>query len=135
LATSTAASEICKALHQADLIQILPELHKIMKIFAVIPATTCTAERSFSGLLRMKTYLRNTTGQDRLYSVALINIERCYANKVIENVIDSVTDTFSERKHRHRYFFQRTEIACSFNIWKCACLCGSHIVLLSCIAL
>jgi len=29
----------------------------------------------------MKTYLRNTMGQDRLNSVALINIERCYANR------------------------------------------------------
>jgi len=44
-----------EALHQADLIQMLPEFHKIMKIFAVIPATTCTAERSFSDLRRMKT--------------------------------------------------------------------------------
>jgi len=105
LNSSTTASEIYEALHQADLIQMLPELHKIMKIFAIIPATTCTAERSFSGLRRMKTYLRNTMGQDRLNSVALINIERCYANKVIENDIDSVIDTFAKRKHRHRYFF------------------------------
>ena len=63
--SSTTASEIYEALHQADLIQMLPELHKIMKIFAIIPANTCTAERSFSGLRRMKIYLRNTMGQDR----------------------------------------------------------------------
>jgi len=77
----------------------------------------------------MKTYLRNSM-QDRLNSVALINTERCYANKVIENDTDCVTDTFAMRKNRHRYFFQRTEIACSFTIWNCACLCSSHIVLL-----
>ena len=40
LNTSKTASEIYKSLHQADVIQMLPELHKIMKIFAVIPATT-----------------------------------------------------------------------------------------------
>jgi len=45
LAASTTASGIYEALHQADLIQMLPELYKIMKIFAAIPATTCTAER------------------------------------------------------------------------------------------
>jgi len=44
-------------------------------------------------------------GQDRLNSVALINIERCCANKVIENDTDSVIDTFAKRKYRHRYFF------------------------------
>jgi len=74
-------------------------------------------------------------GQDRLNSAALINIERCYANKVIENDIDSVIDTFAKRKHSHRYFFERTEMTCSLNIWNCVCLCSSHIVLLSCIAL
>jgi len=85
---------------------MLPELHKMIKIFAVIPATTtCTAERSFSGLQRMKTYLRNNMGQDRLNSVSPINIERCYANKVLENNIHGIIDTFAKRKHGHRYFF------------------------------
>jgi len=37
-------------------------------------------------------------GQDRLNSVALISIERCYANKVIENDNDSVIDNFAKRK-------------------------------------
>jgi len=41
-------------------------------------------------------------GQDRLNSVALIKIERCHTNKIIENRIDSVIDTFAKRKHRHR---------------------------------
>jgi len=82
-----------------------PELHNIMKVYAVIPATTCTAKRSFSGLRRMKTYLRNTKGQDRLNGVALINNERCYANKVIENDTDSVLDAFVKREHSHKYFF------------------------------
>jgi len=66
-------------------------------------------------------------GQNRLNSVALISIERCYVTKLIENDIDSVIDTFAKRKHRHRYFFYRTEMACSLNIWNFACLCSSHI--------
>jgi len=44
-------------------------------------------------------------GQDQLNSVALINIERCHANKVIENDIDNVIDTFAKGKYWHRYFF------------------------------
>jgi len=36
-----------------------------------IPVTTCAAERSFSGLRRLKTYLRSTLSQVRLNSTAL----------------------------------------------------------------
>ena len=43
-----------------------------MVILAVIPATSCSAERSFSALRRLKTYLRNTMGQERINSIALI---------------------------------------------------------------
>ena len=35
----------------------------VVLILAVIPATSCSAERSFSALRRLKTYLRNTMGQ------------------------------------------------------------------------
>ena len=57
---------------------MLPELSKAIKILAVIPATSCSAERSFSPLRRLKTYLRNTMGQERLSNLALIHIERDY---------------------------------------------------------
>ena len=35
-------------------VQMLPELSKAIKILAVIPATLCSAERSFSSLRRLK---------------------------------------------------------------------------------
>ena len=53
----------------------------------------------------MKTYLRNRIGQERLNSIALLNIERIYANKVLENDINKVIDIFARRKNRHQYFF------------------------------
>ena len=99
------ASEMYESFYKEDLLQMIPELEKILKIFAVIPATTCTAERSFSGLRRMKTYLRSTMGQEKLQSLALLNIERIYANKVLENDIDNVIDTFARRNKREQYFF------------------------------
>lgn len=36
--------------------------------------TTATGERTFSTLRRLKTYLRNTTGQQRLNGMASLNI-------------------------------------------------------------
>jgi hypothetical protein len=43
---------------------------------ATLPVTTCSSERSFSSLRRLKTYLRNTIGEDRLNGLALLNIHR-----------------------------------------------------------
>ena len=42
-------------------------------------------ERSFSALRRLKTYLRSTMGQQRVSNIALINIEKPYANSVVNN--------------------------------------------------
>ena len=41
----------------------------VVHILAVIPAASCSAERSFSALRRLKTYLRSTIGQQRVSNV------------------------------------------------------------------
>ena len=46
----------------------------ILKLILVLPATNAQSERVFSGLKRVKTYLRNTMGQDRPNSIMLLNI-------------------------------------------------------------
>ena len=74
-----------KSMHQNGLHDILPVLYKVASILATIPATSCSAERSFSALRRIKTSLRSTMGQDRLSSIAVINIERKYANKTMQD--------------------------------------------------
>lgn len=59
----------------------------LLKIFVTIPVTTATTERSFSTLRRLKTYLRSTTGEDRLHGLALLNIHR-EVSLTVEEVID-----------------------------------------------
>nr|CAI5842267.1 unnamed protein product [Callosobruchus analis] len=46
------------------------------KIFATIPISTATAERTFSTLRRLKSYLRNTMSENRLNGLANLNIHR-----------------------------------------------------------
>ena len=84
---------------------MLPELAKAMKILAVIPATSCSAEHSFSSLKRLKTYLRNSMGQERLSNLALLHIEREFVNKVLKEDMDKMIDTFGQRSGRNKYFF------------------------------
>lgn len=55
---------------------ILPSIKHLLRILATLPVTTCTSERSFSTLRRIKTYLRNTIGKNRLNGLALMNIHR-----------------------------------------------------------
>ncbi|KYQ52445.1 Zinc finger MYM-type protein 1 [Trachymyrmex zeteki] len=53
---------------------MISEYSKLIRILLTIPATSCTAERSFSTIRRMKTYLRSTMGQSRLNSLAILHI-------------------------------------------------------------
>ena len=45
---------------------MLSEVDKVLKIFFTFPVTNVTAERSFSSLMRLKTYLRSTMTHCRL---------------------------------------------------------------------
>ncbi|ESO00286.1 hypothetical protein HELRODRAFT_83212, partial [Helobdella robusta] len=48
------------------------------RIFLTIPVTTCSSERSFSVLRRLKTYLRSTISQLRLNHLAILY---CYKER------------------------------------------------------
>ena len=67
-------SEMLETMHENDLFVIFSEFSKVVHILAVIPATSCSAERSFSALRQLKTYrLRSTIGQKRVSNIALIS--------------------------------------------------------------
>ena len=82
-----------------------PELLKVLKIFSTLPVTSCEAERSFSTLKRLKTFLRSTMGEDRLNSLAVLNIHRDICNIVMEEDIEKLVNKFSEGQGRKMYFF------------------------------
>ena len=60
--TKTAAGMVNR-MFQDGLCDLLPVLYEVATILASIPATSCSAERSFSGLRRIKSYLHSTMGQ------------------------------------------------------------------------
>lgn len=53
---------------------LFPNIHRLLKILATLPVSTCTPERTFSTMKRLKTFLRNSTGEDRLTGLALMSI-------------------------------------------------------------
>ena len=58
------------------LIDAYPTLVRVYSIALAIPITSCSAERSFSTLKRVKTRLRSSVLQDRLEGLMLMSIER-----------------------------------------------------------
>lgn len=101
------AANIVKTMYENDLANVLPVFYKACCTLATISATSCSAERSFSGLRRLKPYVRSTMHQARHTNIAIINIERAYANNSI--TISEVTDIFGRRNGRHDYFFWSSE--------------------------
>lgn len=63
------------ALHIYDE-KIFPTIRKLLLILVTLLVTTVTPKRTFSTLRRLKTYLRNTTGESRLNGLAMLNIHR-----------------------------------------------------------
>ena len=53
-----------------------PEVHALLKLYMTIPVTTSTAERTFSTMRRIKTYLRSTMTQERLNHFFMLNVHK-----------------------------------------------------------
>ena len=60
------ATNFLTLLLQHNLTDIFPETIKILKIILTTPMTTAESEHCFSTLKKVKTFLRNTMGNDRL---------------------------------------------------------------------
>ena len=54
----------------------LQQVVLLLRLFGTLPVTTATAERSFSTLRRLKTYLRSTMSEERLTDLALMTVHR-----------------------------------------------------------
>jgi hypothetical protein len=68
--------EIIDFINENSLEDAFPQLLKFAHLVVTIPATSASAERAFSSLKRIHTYLRNTQGQERLSELSIIAIEK-----------------------------------------------------------
>ena len=72
------------------------------KNFNLIPTSSCSAERSFSALRRIKTYLRDTIGDERLSAVAILSIERETTNFIEASRMEEIMNQFAEQKEARK---------------------------------
>jgi len=77
--------------------EVFPNLSVALQITLTVPVTVASAERSFSKLKLIKTYLRSTMTQDRLVGLATISVESDVARSVDYS---SLLQTFAAKKAR-----------------------------------
>ena len=82
-------------------LSVFPQVAQLLRLYLLVPVSSCSAERSFSCLRRLKTWLRNTMGQNRLSSLAIMNIEREETIKLECDLgLESLVTKFNEMENR-----------------------------------
>src|ERR1700733_13429022 len=74
--------------------EFYPSVTTALQIALALPVTTCTIERSFSTLRRVKTWIRSTTSDNRLSGLCMISVHRKKVAENKEGFINSVIDQF-----------------------------------------
>ena len=77
---------------------MFPNLTVALRVFLTMPLTVASAERSFSKLKLIKTYLRSSMSNDRLSQLAVISIENSVARSIS---FDAILDKWASAKARH----------------------------------
>ena len=78
------------------------EVEKLVRLLLVSPASSAEAERSFSALRRLKTWLRSTMTQKRLNSLAVCHIHQ----EILDLVdVDALIDEFISRNETRASMF------------------------------
>jgi len=74
---------------------VLPNIKLLLQLFATLPVTSATPERTFSTLKLLKNYLRSTMNEERLNGLAMAKINK--SEKITE---EEVIKVFSSKSHR-----------------------------------
>jgi len=80
---------------------IFPDIITACLLYLTLPVTVASAERSFSKLKLIKTFLRSTVSQVRLSSLAILSTE---IQRLDDVDTDSIIDTFADNKAYKKSF-------------------------------
>ncbi|XP_021446987.2 zinc finger MYM-type protein 1 [Oncorhynchus mykiss] len=86
--------------------EVMPEVYRLMCLVATIGATSAGVESRFSRLKRLKSYTKNTMGQERLRNLAILSIERRILKSLQKNPhwYERVIDQFANQTMRRMDF-------------------------------
>lgn len=89
--------EVIRFIYDSRLQDVFPNVTTALRIILTVPITVASAERSFSKLKLIKTYLRSTMTQNRLVGLAQISIENDIASELDYSAL---IDDFANMKAR-----------------------------------
>ncbi|XP_021828817.1 zinc finger MYM-type protein 1 [Prunus avium] len=92
-----------EVLEFVKVVDCFPNVSIAYRIILTLPVTVASAERSFSKLKLIKSYLRSTMSQERLNGLAILCIEK----NMLENIdFEEVIDDFASQNARRSRIFQ-----------------------------
>ena len=85
-----------------------PQVNVLVALLYTIPVSTSSVERSFSALKRIKSYSRNSTGEQRLSHLGIISIEARLLEELRrkEQFFEEVVDKFASQERRMDFKFR-----------------------------
>ncbi|XP_031425812.1 zinc finger MYM-type protein 1-like [Clupea harengus] len=100
------AVDLFQLFMENNLVEVFPETETLLKIIITTPMATAEAERCFSTLKRVKTFLRNTMTQERLNALAMLSMEQ----RLVTDMLDfnqRVIEKFANLKERRATFLYK----------------------------
>ena len=95
------ALELLSFLCEKNLEEIYPNLWIALRVAVTLPVTVASAERSFSKLKLIKSYLRSSMSQERLSGLAIMSINHDVGKQIS---YDDIIDDFASRKCMKGHF-------------------------------
>ena len=96
----TSVLEIVSLMLESRVSSSFPEAYKLLVLFVTIPVTAATAEKSFSKLKLIITYLRSKIFQERLDNLAILSIENAEAKSIDKAELIQRFANVKARRHK-----------------------------------
>ena len=93
-----------------------PDIITACLLYLTLPVTVASAERSFSNLKLIQTFLRSTKSQVRLNSLAILSTES-WSLEDVDTDIDSFADNKARKKSFYEVEFTFWYLYCFFYFW------------------
>ncbi|XP_068225569.1 zinc finger MYM-type protein 1-like [Palaemon carinicauda] len=84
--------------------RMFPQVEALLRLLLVSPASSCTAERSFSALRRLKTWLRSSMSQQRLNHLMICHVHR---DRLATLSPQAIAEEFIRAEDKRRTIFGR----------------------------
>lgn len=97
------AVDLFQLFMENNLDEVFSEAVTLLKILITTPMNTAEAERCFSTLKRIKTFLRNTMTQERLNALAMLSMEKRLVTEITD-FNQKVIEKFAGQKERRAKF-------------------------------